>query len=231
MADAKPFRIAVSIPCGDEVKTGFAYDLSNLMCATVLSRDDVSLYLHTVRGTIIPKQRDELTFMALEKDCTHILFLDSDMRFPRNTLLRLLARGEPIVGANYTTRRNPVQPVTFANDEDATQRVYTEEGADGLESVASIGFGAVLIDLDVLKALSRPWFAIPWDEVTRKYVGEDVYFCRKVRSELGLDVLIDHALSHEVSHVGEWEYRLSHARELRGDGAPANPAAPLIVAS
>jgi hypothetical protein len=221
----------VSIPCGDEVKTGFAYDLSNLMCATCLSRDDVELRLHTLKGTILSKSREELAFMALEHDYTHLMFLDSDMRFPRNALLRLLARDTYVIGANYATRRYPVRPVTFADDEDASKRVFTEEGADGVEQVASIGMGCALIDLDVFRALPRPWFAMPWDEKARAFIGEDVYFCRKVRQELDLPILVDHGLSQEIAHVGEWEYRLDHARALRDEAPQNTPVAPLVVAS
>ena len=223
-----PFRIAVSIPCGDEVKTGFAYDLALMVSATMISRTDVDLRIHVLRGTILPKSREELVFMALQQDYTHILFLDSDMRFPRNALLHLLARDAYIIGANYTTRRYPVRPVTFADDADPTKRVYTEAGAEGVEEVASTGFGLMLIDLDVFKGMSRPWFATPWDEATRKFIGEDVYFCRKARQEMGLPILIDHGLSQQVSHVGEWEYRHGHALSLR-DQAHEEPAAPLIV--
>lgn len=226
----KPFRIAVSIPCGDDVKTGFAYDLSNMMCATVLSREDVDLRLHTLKGTILPKSREGLVFMALEHDYTHIFFLDSDMRFPRNALLQLLHRNTYIIGANYPTRRYPCKPVTFADDSDASKRVYTEEGDSHMQEVASIGFGCTLIDLDVFKGLPRPWFATPWDEETRNWIGEDVYFCRKAREVLGLPVLIDHDLSHKVAHVGEWEYRLDHARALRDEAPEITPAAPLVVA-
>ena len=44
---------------------------------------------------------------ALAVDATHILWLDSDMRFPADTLGRLLARNRDIVGANYCARRFP----------------------------------------------------------------------------------------------------------------------------
>ena len=223
-----PFRIAVSIPCGDEVKTGFAYDLANMMAGTVLARDDIELRLHLLRGTIIAKSREELVFMALAQDYTHILFLDSDMRFPRHALLHLLARNAYIVGANYSTRRWPPRPVTFANDEDASVRVYTEKDAKDLQEVASIGFGVTLVDLEVFKALSRPWFNHPWDEGTRQFIGEDVFFSRKVRQELGLPILVDHALSQDIAHIGEWEYRHGHALAFR-DQAQEEPAAPLIV--
>jgi len=168
--------------------------------------------------------------MALKHDYNFILFLDSDMRFPRNTLLRLLARNEVIVGANYSTRANPVKPVTFRDDEDPDGRVYTEADSVGLEEVASVGFGCVLIDLDVFRALSRPWFNFEWDPKARNFTGEDVFFCRRARKELGQKVFIDHDLSHEIKHVGEWEYTLEHARELRDSAAPQQ-AAPLIVAS
>lgn len=223
-----PYRIAVSIPCGSDVKVGFAYDLALMVSATMISRTDVDLRIHILQGTILPKSREELVFMALAQDYTHILFLDSDMRFPRNALLHLLARDAYIIGANYVTRRMPVRPVTFADDSDPTKRVFTEPEAQHVEEVASTGFGVMLIDLDVFKGMSRPWFATPWDEETRKFIGEDVYFCRKARQECGLPVLIDHALSQQVSHVGDWEYRHGHALSVR-DQAQEEQAAPLIV--
>jgi hypothetical protein len=224
----KPFRIAVSIPAGDSVKTGFAFDLANMVGATAAMRDDVLIRIHTVQTSIIARSRESLVFSALQADCTHMLFLDSDMRFPRHTLLHLLSRNEYIVGANYATRAMPVRPVTFRDDADPSLRVYTEAGQTGLEEVPSIGFGVVLIDLDVFRSLSRPWFSFEWDAQSRQLEGEDVGFCRKARRELGAKVYVDHDLSHEVKHIGSWEFSLEHAREVR-DSAAAQQEAPRII--
>jgi hypothetical protein len=195
------------------VATGFAFDLARLVGATTVHRPDVELRLYTVRGTILPKSRHELVLAALQAGMTHLLFLDSDMRFPKTALVRLLSHREPVVAVNYATRRQPVQPVSFSNDADASERVYTEPGATHLEAVASTGFGCMLIDLDVFRQLPAPWFQMGWVS-GGGYLGEDVYFCRKVR-EAGLRILIDHGLSQEIGHVGEWEYRHDHALATR----------------
>lgn len=215
---ARPkLRVAVSVPTQDEVKAGFAYDLARMLAATASQRHDIELRLHFVRDTVLPRARHDLVTMALAAECTHLLFLDSDMRFPKETLVRLLAHQEPLVGVNYTKRRAPYEPT--ATDAEL-HPVFVEPGVDGLVPVAHLGLGVTLIDLDLFRQIPGPWFQIAHLAETGKYVGEDVYFCTLVR-EHGLPALVDNALSREVSHLGEMEYRSEHAlhiRELAGPG-------------
>jgi hypothetical protein len=195
-------RVAVSIPAGDQLASGFAYDLARMMTATAHQRHDIELRLHMVRDSILPRARHDLVLLALDTECTHILFLDSDMRFPKEALVRLLAHEEPVVGVNYARRRFPITP-TAAGE---TGPVYLEPGADGLAAVAAAGFGVMLIDLDLFRQVPAPWFQTGYAPTTGKYVGEDVYFSALIR-EHGLMVLVDNALSHEISHIGEMEFR------------------------
>jgi hypothetical protein len=207
-----PIRVCVAIPSGDHVAAGFAFDLANMVGATIATRKDVDLRLSNIQGTIIHKSRRDLVRLALKGGCTHLLFLDSDMRFPRNTLVRLLSHSVPFVAANYTTRRQrDVKPVTFATDQNDYERVFSELDSTGLQEVDSVGLGVALIDMQVFQALPGPWFAFEWFNEGRHMVGEDVYFCRKMRKELGVPVLIDHDLSHEVRHVGSFEYHMTDA--------------------
>lgn len=207
-------RVCVAIPSGDQVAAGFMYDLATLTGATMAARRDIDLRLSHVQGTIIHTARRDLVRMALKGDCTHILFLDSDMRFPRGTLLRLLSHGVPIVGANYPTRRHPSRPVSFVSDKSDKDRVYTELESTGLQEVDSTGFGVMLIDMDVFRNLPEPWFSFEW-RTPQHMVGEDVYFSRKVRAELGLPTLIDHDLSKQVKHIGIHEYTMTDALVAR----------------
>lgn len=224
-----PFRVCVAIPSGDQVAAGFMYDLATLTGATMATRKDIDLRLSHVQGSIIHAARRDLVKMAMKGDCTHILFLDSDMRFPRNTLVRLLSHGVPIVGANYVTRRDPPRPVTFRNDESDKDRVYSEFESTGLEEVDSTGFGVMLIDMDVFRNLPEPWFSFEWKN-PQHMVGEDVYFSRKVREELGIPTLIDHDLSHEVKHVGMKEYTMTDAIVARDVGREtAGITDPIVV--
>ena len=208
-------KVAVAIPSGDQVAIGFAFDLAQMIGSTVATRNDIDVRLTNIQSSVLHKSRRDLVRLALKHDCTHLLFLDSDMRFPRHTLLRLLSHGEPIVGVNYVTRRPPTLPVTFRNDDNPNDRVYTEVESTGLEEVASTGLGVCLFDLDLFRHLSEPWFDFVWEGDDLHLVGEDVYLFRKLRQELGAKVLIDHDLSKEVLHVGSHDYGLHDALAAR----------------
>jgi hypothetical protein len=213
-------RVAVSVPTADQCSAGFTYDLARMLAVTSRQRADVELRLHFVRDSVLPRARHDLVAMALDQNCTHILFLDSDMRFPKDTLSRLLAHGEPVVGTNYARRRHPITPV--AGDEQGAP-IYVEDGAEGLVSVAYTGLGVMLMDLDFFRRVPAPWFQIGYHPPTGGYVGEDVYLMSLVR-EHGLSVLVDNALSREVTHLGEMEFRSEHTLLTREQAVPDEDA-------
>jgi hypothetical protein len=168
------------------------------------------------QGTLIVNQRQELAQASLDAGATHILFIDADMRFPKDAIFRLLQRDEAIVAANYSTRKLPLQPVAF-RDDTTTERVYTEQDDTGLESVAAIGMGLMLIKAEVFQKMPKPWFFVPYQNGI--YTGEDIFFCRTAR-EFGFEVLLDHDLSKEVRHIGAFEFSNAHAcgaREERNE--------------
>jgi hypothetical protein len=207
--------ISVCVPCRDVVDSGFAFDLARCVAAhTAATRDRVLLFQN--QGTLIVNQRQELAQASLDAGATHILFIDADMRFPKDAIFRLLQRDEAIVAANYSTRKLPLQPVAF-RDDTTTERVYTEQDDTGLESVAAIGMGLMLIKAEVFQKMPKPWFFVPYQNGI--YTGEDIFFCRTAR-EFGFEVLLDHDLSKEVRHIGAFEFSNAHAcgaREERNE--------------
>ena len=54
----------------------------------------------------VAKNREWLSNEAEKIGADWLLWLDSDQTFPADTLLRLLAHGLPLVGANYPQRGN-----------------------------------------------------------------------------------------------------------------------------
>src|SRR6266540_2817614 len=106
-------KVVIAVPTGDEVKAFWAYDLARMMAHTASVRSDIALRILMCSGSLIMKQREILLDSALETDATHVLFLDTDMRFPKDALLRLLAHEVPLVCVNYTSRQAPFVPVAF----------------------------------------------------------------------------------------------------------------------
>lgn len=156
-------------------------------------------------GIYIAALRQMAVSMARQVGASHILFIDADLRFPENTLDRLLAHDREIVAANYVQRTMDAWCVSRVKGQS-----LSSEGRTGLQPVDSTGFGVMLIKCSVFDHLELPWFDTPFDGQT--HVGEDVYFCRKAR-EAGLSVWIDHDLSQDVRHQGTVELGMS-VREM-----------------
>jgi hypothetical protein len=152
------------------------------------------------------------------------------MRFPPDTILRLLDRKERIVGANYTTRRDPYLPVAFPDLRYAKERVFTTPDSTGLEPVEALGFGCVMVEMDVFRKVPEPWFCVTWNPDTKVYMGEDVWFCCQAR-EHGETVYVDHDLSKDIKHIGGFEYGVEHAIQAKEqrDAYEARTGQPVLV--
>lgn len=205
---APQYRVLIAIPSGDLVQAGFALDLALLMGYTTYVRPGMEVRLYNVTGTYLPRARAALVAKALELACTHILWLDADMRFPKDTLLRLLGHEKPVVAANYPMRSAPILPTAL--DEDR-QPVF--ESAD-LTEVRACGMGVMLTAVEVFQQIGKPYFAVGYNRAVDDYASEDTFFCDRVRAE-GFAVWIDGALSEAVQHVGAFAYQMAHARMTR----------------
>lgn len=213
------YNISVVVPSGTEVKAYFAFDLANMMIYTAenyLKPGNLSkLNLAFQVATYIHSARQILADASLNIGSHYTLFIDSDMRFPPDALIKLLLHGKPMVGINACTRSIPprftaIKAVTGPNGEAGTI-LRTEPDSTGLEAVEGIGFGMVLIRQDVFLALppptELPWFWFDWikGHEGNTQVGEDVHFCKLVR-EAGFEILVDHDLSKKIKHIGNMEF-------------------------
>lgn len=193
----------------------FAYSLALAMGYMGKHHPYLDTHLLFNNGTILSEQRQELAKIAMLQGADWTVWFDSDMRFPKDTIERLIAHNKPIVMAGYPTRKPPaIEPTQFAND-DFSVRVYTEKDSTGLEEIASGGFGCVVVHRCVFEAMEAPWFHIPWNQEEMKYeCGEDIYFCKKAR-KAGFKVYLDHDLSKEIAHIGQYEFGYREALACR----------------
>lgn len=207
-------RIAVCVP-GDRWKAGFGFGVSNMMAffaGSEYAGGTKDIQLISVSGSMLGTIRMDLVQRAMKFDATHMLFLDDDMEFPADLLNRLLRHNLPVVGCNYARRVVPPVPTAWGLDD---QPVYTSDASTGLEEVAHIATGAMLLDMRVFDLLqdklgdeAMPLFQFTWkkgDNGVWHEQGEDVYFCRKLRS-VGLPIFVDHDASKGIGHIGEFTF-------------------------
>jgi len=213
-------KIMVAVPTHVKVPALFAADLANLFAFTVARfPEGTELGLVMRVGTYVHSARNELLREALRQEVDYILWLDSDMRFPPDTLLRLLSHRIPgLVGANYSTKDFPGR---FVAIKEVTKPgvpgkvLVTDDDSEGLEEVEAIGFGVCLLDMTAVQHLDpedpdfHPFF-FEWVEGMGTQYGEDVLFCNSLREE-GKRIFVDHDLSKVVAHIGDYEYTTGHA--------------------
>ena len=193
-------KTLIAIPCGDMCHTGFLRSLVGMEISG-------QVQFTFAQGSLIYDARNQLAATAVEGGFERVLWLDSDMAFPRETFMQLQAdldSGKEMVSGLYFSRKRPIHPVAY------TKMYFTEENgmqvphADVLEAwpdepfkVAAVGFGVCMMTTDLLKR-TREKFGLPFSPVFG--FGEDLSFCQRV-SELGVDIWVDPAM--KIGHIGQ----------------------------
>lgn len=192
--------VMIATPAQDTVLA--TYTRSVVQCVAYSIGQGLRVGFHLAQYSILPLSRQMLVQVAIESGATHVLFIDSDMEFPADLAVRLVRHRQPIVAVNCMARRSPYY--LTARDE-AGREVPTNTESSGLEKVARVGTGIMLIHTDVVRAIPMPWFQTEWIPEKAVFRGEDFYFCDKARAA-GFDLYIDHDLSKQVSHVGTFQF-------------------------
>lgn len=205
----KLYKILIAVPCGETVHARFAQDLALMLSYTTYVRPEMEVHLAFVQGTYLPRARAALVAHAMERTATHILWLDADMRFPKDTLFRLMRHEKPVVAANYATRQPPIIPVTTMED----GALLFDHGLELVEAKQT-GMGCMLTEVAVFQKIGKPYFAVGYAPKDDEYAGEDIFFCAKARDH-GFAIWIDGGLSEEIKHLGGFAFEMGHARMTR----------------
>lgn len=187
-------KILIAVPCMDSVPAHFASSLATL---SKVGECIVAFQM----GSLIYNSRNDLAKKAIECECDYILWLDSDMVFEPDILIKLLNDRESgdIISGLYFRRVQPFTPVLFSKlemkDGICDWQPQTEI-PNGIFTVDGCGFGCVLMPTQVVF------------DVFAKYgdcfspingTGEDLSFCWRAR-QCGYSVVCDPTVS--LGHVG-----------------------------
>ena len=200
----KAKRVCILTPCDDMVKTEFSTSLVEMVLHTLMSGPEnlEGIAVQAFGSTILPFSREQLAEFAIRSGSTHMLWIDSDMKFPKDMLLRFLARDEKIIGINAMSRRVPYR--NCAQSSPVTPLRTTAEST-GLEKVHRMGFGVLWVETSIVAAMPVPRFDFEYIAEMGEWRGEDFVFFERARA-LGHDFWVDHDLSKEVFHMGSFGF-------------------------
>lgn len=210
--------VLIGIPSGTDWKADFGLSLAGMVAAAgrplkgggFIER----LQLWNTKGSILSRSRTTLARQALELNCSHLLFVDSDMTFPSHTLHQLLSHDKAVIGANCAVKKLPSDPTARVKGGTSAGTLLHSAGKTGIEKVWRLGTGVLLVKTSVFHDIKEPWFPVTWNEELGDYTGEDWNFCAKLEAA-GIPVWVDHGLSKLIGHVGALTYTQEHI-EIRG---------------
>jgi hypothetical protein len=148
----------------------------------------------TVPRMITHESRNALAKLAVDRGFTHLMMIDSDHVFDKDIVHHLLLYKKDIVGVRAYRRSAPHYPCIFVKDKQVAETdamTFVDAHDMGLMVTDAVGFGAVLINVEVLKKMTYPYFYFT-------KTGEDFNFCRDARN-LGFKIHVDTDI--EIGHV------------------------------
>lgn len=190
-------HVTIVIPSQTMVHANFAVSLA----AMVGFREGIRFTIANVKGTYHIMNRTHGAREAIKKNASHVLFIDSDMAFPQDALVRLLAADKDIIGTNYVQRAPPHRSLVVPKGN-------TAQEVSGVVEVDRLPTGFLLIKTEVFGKIEEPWFLTPWDIEAKDIQSEDYFFC-DLACKHGFAIWMDVDLSLQMVHWGETGFRWS----------------------
>ncbi len=194
-------HVVICIPSGDMVHTDFMLSVIHVMQKGRAAGFRISLV--NAKASIVSLSRNLAVDAGRETRAEWLLFLDSDMVFPSDTIARLMAHNQPIVGATYPRK---LRPLAFIGNRLDGAPLSLED--TGLIAASRLPAGCLLIKAEVFERMKKPFFRCGYDEETGEVLGEDFWFSDRVHA-LGYSLWCDMDVSRQVEHIGPCRYQLN----------------------
>jgi len=208
-ANGRPPSIMIAVPAMEMVNAEFAQHLA--MAAANMVANGIRINCAFNIGSVVTIARRNLVDIFLKSDFDYIWWVDSDMKFPVDAPMKLLARQKDIVGVNYRRRRFPNANFTgMMGNAGKFTEFQTTDNSPSMELIDVLPHGCVLVKREVYEKVPQPHYLQEYIPELNLEIGEDIYFCQQAQ-KAGYQVWCDQDLSKEVAHIGifHFNYNLS----------------------
>jgi len=228
-AQLKP-TVYIAMPCYDSVKINTM--LSVIKLVQQLSRSGIKVGINTMKSPLIHQARNYLTSVFLTTEYQYLLFIDSDVEFEPESVMRMLVAKKEIICTPYRVKAEKLD-----------KHIYTVEFKDpknipilpgGLVELEAGPTGLMLIDRKVFEKIIKNHSnlkiknkATPTADKSHEFyynffdfgfnegysTGEDISFCRLAR---GNNFKIYANTQSTTRHHGSWAWEGMFGESIHG---------------
>ena len=182
--------IMIAVPAMEMVNAEFAQHLA--MAAANMVANGIRINCAFNIGSVITIARRNLVDIFLKSDFDYVWWVDSDMKFPVDAPMRLLARQKDIIGVNYRRRRFPNANFTgMMGGAGQFTEFQTTDNSPSMELIDVLPHGCVLVKREVYEKIPHPHYLQEYIPELNLEIGEDIFFCQQAQ-KAGYQVWCDH---------------------------------------
>ena len=218
------------MPCYDSVKINTMLSIVKLV--QQLSKSGIKVGINTMRSPLIHQARNYLTSVFLTTEYQYLLFIDSDVEFEPESVVRMLVAKKEIVCTPYRVKAEKIDKHIYTVEFKNPNNIPIQPG--GLVEIEAGPTGLMLIDRKVFEKIMKkyPYLKIknkatPSADKSHEFyynffdfgfkdgyaMGEDVSFCRLVRGS-GFNIYAN--IESRTKHHGSWAWEGKFKESLNG---------------
>ena len=219
----------IAMPCYDSVKINTMLSVVKLI--QQLGKSGIETGIHTMKSPLIHQARNYLTSVFLTTQYQYMLFIDSDVEFEPEVVLRMMVVKKPIVCTPYRVKSPEIDKQIYTVEFKDPKNILVL--AEGLVEIEAGPTGLMLIDRKVFERIikNHPELKIrnkatPKAEKSHEFyynffdfgfndgyaMGEDVSFCRLARDN---DFRIFANIESSTAHHGSYAWKGTFGESLK----------------
>lgn len=210
-------QVSIAIPCAQVVEPKTLQSMMTLVSYSVSRGVDIK-HIGITERSLIDDARNNLTETFLKSPTEWLFWMDSDMTFDPDTLVKLFNTAEKtnskMVTGIYYQRKGMNYPCLWSRGDelDSGEKtgmrsvkaktnkylgtfVFPHKDKKESFKVHSAGYGCVLVHRSVYEMMKRPWF-----QFIKGTCSEDFYFFVNA-AELGFELWADPTIT--LGHIGD----------------------------
>ena len=230
-------KIAIAVPMPDHVSDSFTKNLIQIITYTRSNVPDLEelVYINQ-KGVRTDKNRNVMIKECMEYGFDYILWLDADMVFPHDIIVSYLeARPFDVMGCVYFKRSYPHDPVMYVHGTNPLKPYKIVNPLEIVEGtvveVDGVGFGGVMVNCDVYKAMGDDRYMVYGENFhlpypTTEQATHDLVWCKKAQ-EHGFKIFV-HTGVH-AGHIKERIITIEDFKKARQDAMDAIPVVNVLI--
>lgn len=158
--------------------------------------------IRTFGSIEVQQMRNKCCRFAIENKYDYVFMLDSDMLYPRDSIIKLMKHKVDFVVGSATQRIYPFLPTQYKKFiegfKDKSNRIFITKENKKLIRIGGSGVVGALIKVSCLKKLKVPYFKVEYiDDIN--VIGSDIYFCKQLVKS-GIKLFLDPTINynHEI---------------------------------